>query len=88
MECEEQSPQHLVHLSAVSQIVYIDPTAEIHAPGSLVTPPCSWNANDHPKSGYCSVLQERHTWHLGAQLRRPGKKETFRQMYFNIIIKN
>ena len=35
-----------------------------------------------------SVLQERHTWHLGAQLRRPGKKETFRQMYFNIIIKN
>ena len=47
MGCEEQSPKHLVHLSAVSQIVYIDPTAEIHAPGSLVTPPCSWNANDH-----------------------------------------
>ena len=47
MTCEEQSPHHLVHLSAVSQIVYIDPTAEIRAPGSLVTPPCSWNANDH-----------------------------------------
>ena len=38
VRCEEQSPQHLAHLSAVSQIVYIDLTTEIHAPGSLITP--------------------------------------------------
>ena len=81
MVCE--APHHLVHLSAAPQIVYIDPTAEIHAPGSLVTTSVLLECKRS-----CSVLQERHTWHLGAQLRRPGKKETFRQMYFNIIIKN